>query len=346
MRAIDRESVADFMVEALAGEDVEPRLDHLQCFATPAGIPLQILSNCEELLRPYALRLRATNSIGVEPRYRLYVMTARHGAAGDVPVWKDEKCSPQTFHRILSERGLRAAYPYRPNVWQFLDLRRCVGMQLVGAASDLPPWDSGAPLRQHLHWIFQDHGLRLTHASTLGAHGIGVAFFGNSGAGKSGMTLAGLLAGLQTVGDDYVAISASQPTRALAVFAIIKQDRFGLSHIAELAASTAGLPENWKGKVELDAISIFPGAFASELEIRAVIVPRIVATDTPRLAACAPGEAMRALMRSNLHQFPGEDDDGMHFFGGILRRLRVFSMELSENFGKNGELVKGLIESL
>lgn len=346
MRAINRENVADFMLKVLAREESEPRHDLLQCFAAPAGIPLQVVSNCGEMLRPYALRLRATESIGVEPRYRFYVMTARHGAACDIPAWQDQRCSPQTFHRILSERGLRAAYPYRGNVWQFLDVRRRVGMQLVGAASDLPPWDSGAPLRQHLHWIFQDHGLRLTHASTLGAHGVGVVFFGNSGAGKSGMTLAGLLAGLQTVGDDYVAISAAQPTRALAVFAIIKQDRFGLSHIVELAASTAGLPENWKGKVELDPTSIFPCAFASELEIRAVIVPRIVATDTPRLAACAPGEAMRALMRSNLHQFPGENDDGMHFFGGILRRLRVFSMELSRDFGKNGELVKGLIESL
>ncbi|MND05065.1 hypothetical protein D3C83_256380 [compost metagenome] len=55
---------------------------------------------------------------------------------------------------------------------------------------------------------------------------------------------------------------------------------------------------------------------------------------------------MRALMRSNLHQFPGEEDDGMAFFGGILRRLPVFRLDLSADYRRNGEAAAALIETL
>jgi hypothetical protein len=273
-------------------------------------------------------------------------MTAPPDQMGELPVWNDKRCSPQLFHRILAERGLRAAYPYRRNVWQFLDTRRRCGLQLVASISDLPPWDFGAPLRQHLHWILQEGGMRLTHASTLGLQGVGVLFLGNAGAGKSGITLAGLSIGLKTVGDDYVAVSAGDKVGARCVFAIIKQDRFGLSHVPELAARCAALPENWKGKVEIDPSHFYPDAFASELEIVACVVPRVAGVSSPRVSECGRGAAMRTLMRSNLHQFPGEEENGMQFFGGILRRLPIYSIELSTDFEKNGQAVKALIESL
>jgi len=55
---------------------------------------------------------------------------------------------------------------------------------------------------------------------------------------------------------------------------------------------------------------------------------------------------MRALMRSNLHQFPGETEDGLRLYGSLLRRLPVYSIELSTDFRKNGEAVRTFIERL
>jgi hypothetical protein len=298
------------------------------------------------MVESYAPRLPSENPASLQDQYRIYALVGPSRASKENPVWVDESCPPKTFHNILAKKGLRAAYPFRPNVWQFYDMRRRMGFQLVSAVKDLPPWDSGAPLRQHLHWMLQERGSRLVHASTLGAEGVGVVFFGNSGSGKSGIALAGMSIGMQTVGDDYVAISIADKIHALAVFTIIKQDRFGLSHLPELAMSATDLPENWKGKVELDPKSLYPSAFVPELEIRAVVVPRIASIDAPRLIPCGPGDAMRALMKSNLHQFPGEADDGMQFFGNLLRRLRVFSMELSRDFRKNAEAVRSLIGTL
>jgi hypothetical protein len=190
-------------------------------------------------------------------------------------------------------------------------------------------------------------GMRVAHAASLGESGVGVLFLGNSGAGKSGIALAGLSVGLSSVGDDYLGLGHEDgEIVARPLYRIVKQDRLGLSRVPQLADVADSLALNWKGKAELDPEEHFPGAFAERLAIRAIVLPRIAHADRPSLSAATPGEAMRALMRSNLHQFPGEADDGMRFFGGMLRQLPVHRLDLSENFPRNGELVRTLLRSL
>jgi hypothetical protein len=130
------------------------------------------------------------------------------------------------------------------------------------------------------------------------------------------------------------------------LYRIVKQDRYGISRVPQLAAEADRFALNWKGKVELDPETHFPGAFAEHLDIAAVVIPQLANAPVPSFAETGKGEAMRALMRSNLHQFPGETDDGMAFYGELLRRLPAFTMVLSTDFPANGQLVRRLIGSL
>ena len=57
---------------------------------------------------------------------------------------------------------------------------------------------------------------RIAHAASLGRDGRGILLLGHGGAGKSGTALAGVAAGLQTVGDDYVALSGLRSGRRAA----------------------------------------------------------------------------------------------------------------------------------
>lgn len=306
----------------------------------PAGVPLRFTSNSEALFAPYVARLMGRP--GSTPDTRIAALVTP-----GLPTWADETLPPARFHQILAERGLHAAYPFRPGIWQLYDPGRRLGALLVDAPSVLPPWDSGAPLRQHLHWLLASHGRRIMHAAGLGEGGRGVLFVGNSGAGKSGMALAGLAVGLTTVGDDYLGIGEEAgEVVARPLYRIIKQDRFGISRVPQLAVEADRFPLNWKGKVELDPESHFPGCFAERLGIAAVVIPHIAHAATPNLAEAGRGEALRALMRSNLHQYPGETDDGIAFYAAILRRLPVFTLSLSADFPANGELVRRLIRSL
>ena len=340
---VRRETLASALGDMLQRARADPGLVRASARAKPAGVPIEIRSNDERILNIYRSRLPSAPEPDGGASWLIRVIVA---AADSVPVWDDWACTPEHFQRLLAERGLRAAYPYQPGVWQILDTRRRVGLLLLRSAAELPPWDFGAPLRQHLHWILREHGGRLTHASTLGRDGVGVVFFGNSGAGKSGLALAGLSLGLQTVGDDYVALSAAGGVRASTLFTIVKQDRAGLSRVPELAGRCRDLPENWKGKLEIPPGRLPPGAFAAEMAVRAAVLPRIADTGAPRLVPCGPGRVMRALMRSNLHQYPGEDEDGMAFFAHLLRQLPTFELELSTDFQRNGRCVQSLIAGL
>jgi hypothetical protein len=333
---IDRHSVAAFVDASLSAVASEGLVRDV----APGGVPIRLTSNNEALFESYVARL--VGHPAAAPAIRIAANVVPY-----LPRWTDESCPPKRFHQLLAGPGLKAAYPFRPGLWQMLDTRRGVGAQLVDDLARLPAWDAGAPLRQHLHWILGLHGRRVMHASSLGDSGRGVLFVGNSGAGKSGVALAGLSVGLASVGDDYLCVgNEADDVVARPLYRIIKQDRFGLSQVPQLAAEAGHLMVNWKGKVELDPEDYFPTAFADRLTIKAIAVPRITPTTTPAFAETGRGEVMRALMRSNLHQFPGENDDGMAFYGDMLRRLPVFTIDLCEDFPANGELVRRLIQSL
>ncbi len=336
MTGVNRHSLPIFVGATLSASSPAPLIGDV----APASIPIRLTSNNDALFARYVSRLVGHSS--TEPMFRIAA-----NVMPDLAAWTDETCSPRRFHEVLAAHGLKAAYPFRPGLWQMLDTRNGIGALLVDDIARLPPWDAGAPLRQHLHWLLAMHGKRVMHASSLGEAGKGLLFVGNAGAGKSGMTLAGLSVGLSTVGDDYLCIgNEAGAVVARPLYRIIKQDRYGLERVPQLAAHAEHLPLNWKGKAELDPEQYFAGAFSDRLAIKAVAIPRIARATAPSFAEVGKGEALRALMRSNLHQYPGEKDDGMAFYGDVLRRLPVFRIDLSEDFLANGELARRLLQSL
>jgi len=169
--------------------------------------------------------------------------------------------------------------------------------------------------------------------------------FGSGGAGKSGTTLAGVAAGLASVGDDYVALGGSAPAVATPLFRVFKQDRRGLRRVG-LLEKTDTLPENWMRKVEFDPTAFFPDCLADALEIRALVLPRIAHAAQPRFVPISGGEAMRSLIPTNLLQFPGEPDDGMAYYAGLLRRLPAYRLDLSADARQCGAALRDFIGAL
>jgi hypothetical protein len=258
----------------------------------------------------------------------------------------DGACSPGEFHAALAEANLRAAFPFARQLWLALDDQAGIGLQLVRSPADLPAWFGGAPLRYHLHRLLRARGSRLAHAATLGRNGRGVLLVGHGGSGKSGTTLAGLAAGLQTVGDDYVALGGSEPAVARALYRMLKQDRAGLARIAGLAEHLAHQPLNWMNKVVFDPTAFFPDCFTDTLRIDSIVLPHVAGAAAPHFVPASAGEAMRTLMRSNLYQFPGEPDDGLDYYAMLLRSLPVHRLELSDKAAENGAALAEFIAAL
>ena len=100
-----------------------------------------------------------------------------------------------------------------------------------------------------VHWAQAAAGNRLTHAAALGLNGHGALMVGASGSGKSGTTLAGLLNGLESVGDDYVVVEQGANVVANSVFRVFKQDLDGLRRVGVDTATVERRDTKlaWKG---------------------------------------------------------------------------------------------------
>jgi hypothetical protein len=311
----------------------------------PAGQPLTAHFDDPELEAAYRVRLC---DLPAEPRpvETIFVLSGKSPGLQMVPEWDGRGCPAPVFQEVMAGAGLRAAYPSRTGLWRFLDPRSGVGVQLSATRANLPKWDGSAPLRYHLHWLLEERGLRIAHAATLGQDGRGIVIFGRGGAGKSGTTLAGLEAGLTTVGDDLVCLGTTGQRFARALFKVFKQDRAGLTRSPSLSDRTSHLATNWHGKVEFDPDEYFPNSFVDELAIGAAVVPNIAHAEEPTVMPVTTAEIMRALISSNVRQYPGERETGMAFFAGFLRNLPCYRINLSKDAAKNGAALVRLIAQL
>ncbi|TGP21952.1 MULTISPECIES: hypothetical protein [unclassified Mesorhizobium] len=344
-RSVGRDNLVDWCREIIAAAEALPREAAALEQVSPAAMPMELRFDDGGLSAGYRSRFHSSAPAG-RAATRVHVLTGSSNGFETLAEWDDPSFQPKEFHARLKAAGLRAAYPFQKRLWRLFDERSRVGLQWCAAPSELPPWDGSAPLRQHLHWMLEDTGMRLAHAATLGLDKRGVILFGRGGAGKSGTTLAGLAAGLSTVGDDYIALGLSPRPLARPLYRMVKQDRAGLSRIQGLAGHAANLDVNWRGKAEFDPSAYFNGAFAAEMSIEAVILPRIAHAEKPSLVDVRPQAAMLALMTSNLHQFAGEEDDGMRFFSRFLAGMPCFQLDLSADARRNGDLLCHFVERL
>jgi hypothetical protein len=265
-------------------------------------------------------------------RAEVYAMDAEAEGWERPAAWREEAgFASRSFERSLAADGLRGFYHHEAPSWQFFAGASATGLQILPTALGIPPWEHGSPLRLFLHWAHAAAGRRLTHAATLGLDGRGALIVGPSGSGKSGTTLAGLLNGLSSAGDDYVLLERAPAVTAHAVFSVFKQDRDGLRRAGLAPDIFKDTALNWHGKIEFDAAQLAPKAFVDQMEIGAILIPEIAHGRRTRFETVTAHEAALALAPSAVFQLPGDEAGGFRFFADIARRLPAFRLLLSED---------------
>jgi hypothetical protein len=245
--------------------------------------------------------------------------------------WVEDDWQMHVFDGVLADAGYVAAYPYFDGQWIVHHRASGVSVHFVASMEDLLPWDSGSPLRLPLHWALLQNRQRMVHAGSLGVDGRGVLIAGPGGAGKSGTTLAGLAAGLTTVGDDYLLLDQKRSPAALPLYRLLKQDAAGLARIDGLAERLGPMTENWQGKFEFDPERAFPGSLTDRIELCAILLPVVAHAPASRLEPVSRPDAVRFLTTAMLDQLPAASADSVLFFAGLTARLPVFRLHLSED---------------
>jgi hypothetical protein len=265
-----------------------------------------------------------------------------HPGVGDMPVpasWGDAHFTEHGFAQKLAEAGLRGHHFHDLDFWQVYDPDRRVGVQLMRSADAFPPWEQGAPLRAFLHWEYAARGMRLAHAGTLGLDGKGVLLAGAGGAGKSGTVVAGLLNGLDSVGDDYVLIDLDNGVTARPLFSLLKQDPQGFARLGLERRLGGDRPINWQGKHAFHINEIAPRPMRATLDISALMVPHVSGGKTSSIAPISRKDAIIALAPSGIAQMPGERESGFRFFSDLTRLLPCYRLFL----GTHPEEIAGTI---
>jgi hypothetical protein len=283
-------------------------------------------------------------SAAAQPHPEVSLAVVDKAKRPDLPQWTGAPPGLGNVTNALAQRGLRGAYDSDHSTWHIYDPERAVGVQAMESAALRPPWDGSFPARLLIHWAGRAFHSALIHAGTLGHNGTGVLLAGSGGAGKSGTTLSGILHGLSSVGDDYVAVcSTDRGVEAWPVLRLMKQHARGLQRQGlDTRRNIFGRP-NWQGKLEFDLEALVPGARAKRLAIKAILIPHIARLSATSFRPASGRGAMMALAPSSLYQLYGNWKEDFGLIASIARRLAAFHMELSEDPAEIADAIRSFI---
>jgi hypothetical protein len=270
--------------------------------------------------------IRADASDGSQHTLSLTILHADLPGVPHPRRWTNEAYAPHQVAEAALKEGLHVNLHADICFWQAMSLNRGTGVQLMKAANGFPPWEPGAPLRVFLHWFYASIGKRLVHGGTIGHDGRGALLAGAGGAGKSGTVVAALMAGMDSVGDDYVIVDPADKPVAQPLYKTLKQDPAGSKRLG-LDVILGERPTNWQGKHQflIDEVSSRP--IPARLPLDMILLPRTGASRT-RVEPVAPREVMMALAPSALYQMPGERESGFRFFAMLAKRLPGYILHL------------------
>ncbi|MEQ8719079.1 MAG: hypothetical protein RIE08_15830 [Acidimicrobiales bacterium] len=219
----------------------------------------------------------------------------------------------------------------------------------VAAAGELPEWESSQPFRMHIHWLSTSLGHAMVHAGCVGDERGAVLLLGNSGAGKSTTTLAGVAAGMATCGDDYTHVAPDEDGTHVArpIYGVVKTR---LDAAVRADALLEGAPRrttvsNLTAIHELHAAR--SSAFATEMAVRAIAVVSLPRSgQPPGHAPTSPIAAVMAAAPSTIAQTPYEHDASMRFITRLAQNVPCYEVRPPRDLPATAALIDALLDEV
>jgi hypothetical protein len=268
-----------------------------------------------------------------------------HASLPEMPFWPAASPGMGNVAIALAERGMRGAYDPDHRIWYVYDPDRALGVQVMPSFDSRPAWEGSFPARLLIHWSARSNDRGMIHAGTLGHDGGGVFLAGAGGAGKSGTTLSGILGGLKSAGDDYVAVRVTHgQIETRPVLRLMKQDAAGLRRLGLKSDGGTFEGPNWQGKFEFDFENVMAGSRAGCLSMRAILIPQISGVAWSSFRPASGREAMMSLAPSSLYQLYGTWKEDFSLLASIVRALPAYHLSLSKNPAEIACAIRGFIE--
>lgn len=244
------------------------------------------------------------------------------------------------------EDGIRVAYQFDARALSLFDTKEGTAFYAVADATRLPPYLDAMPLRDIWHWTCRQHGRQLVHAGAVGTERGGVLLAGRGGSGKSTTALACLVAGLRYLSDDYCLLANISRPITYSLYQTGKLDAGHVRRFPELAPLTAIESASGGDKALFFLRKHFPGQMATEMPLRAILLPHVAGQRETTLRPATPAEAVQALAPSTIFQLPGGGSADFRFLAQVARRLPCYRLALGTEIARIPQVIRALLEQL
>ena len=261
----------------------------------------------------------------------------------------------------LEDRGIRgeildynsgriraALHGHDNTILSLIDLQEKTAVYWVQTGSDIPWYETGAPLRILLYWWFSSRGQQMVHGGAIGTGRGGLLLGGKGGSGKSTTALACLDSTLLYAGDDYSLVELkSQPfVHSLYNTAKVKAEA-DLNRFPWMSSRICNIerigPDAEKPMVFLHEHQ--PDKIISGFPLKAVVLPRFVpGTKKCEVSSLAPASAFRAIAHSTITQLAGAGSEALQAMFQIVHRVPCYLVKLGEDLGNVSQTMAELLD--
>jgi hypothetical protein len=223
-----------------------------------------------------------------------------------------------------------------------LDAEEKLAFYWTRAATQLPWYESGFPLRHLLANFFQRQGKHIVHAAAVGDELGAVLIVGKGGSGKSTATLACATHGLFYLGDDYTLVGFEPEPHVWSLYSSAKVNADSLNWFLQLQP----LVRHEGGAKEKSLLQLHGApelCFAANRPVRAVLWPRISGRIETKLTPASSAALLLALAPSSILQTPGHGDAVLRALRRLVQGVPAYILEAGTDPAQIADTVKKIL---
>jgi hypothetical protein len=239
----------------------------------------------------------------------------------------------------------RSAYHWGEGSVNVMDRGTRQAVYWVPSPKHLPVWVWSSPLRSILHWWMELNGRQLVHAAAVGQGGRGLLMPGRGGSGKSSTSLSCLLAGMDFVADDYLALALDPEPRVYRLYSTAKLDQRSLHLYPELQARCGVVHQPGFDKVVLYLEDGFREQLKDSLPLNLVLRPNISGLPETTLGPEEAREIERSLASETLMHLPHAGAHTVEILQRVSHEIARAAIHLGTNRERIPAVLRGTLEA-
>jgi hypothetical protein len=270
------------------------------------------------------------------------------GPGCEVLLWDSESTGiqlppPPRSWRDFTTRGniwgfdsarYRSAYHWGEGSVNAMDCETRQAVFWVPTNQHVAIWVLSSPLRSILHWWMELNGKQLAHAAAVGWGGRGVLIPGRAGSGKSSTSLACLLAGMDFISDDYLALGLDPEPRAYRLYSTAKLDPRTLDLYPELKTRCRAVHVAGFEKTVLFLEDGYRDQLKDSLCLTLALAPRFSGVPETGFEKAEPLHIERALACETLGHLPHVGAGTVEFLSRVSNQVPRAAIRLGTDRGR------------